>query len=250
MQYATRIIQFPLGIVGLAVSYAILPTLSRFNPGGGGSLTEYRDALAFGIKLVLLLMLPALAIVAALSQPIVSVVFERNAFLPADTVRTAQIFLFYAPQLPFTAIDYLLINAFYARQNARTPVLVGVVCVCIYLVVALGTIGTLGARGLALANAVQNSSHALILLYLLQRSLPGLRLGEALMPFLVRVVPAAALVCASLLLGWPVLSHLGGLIGLIVAGALAAAIYFGALYVLRVSEVQAAVKLVRSRLAH
>jgi putative peptidoglycan lipid II flippase len=249
MQYATRIIQFPLGIVGLAVSYAILPTLSRFNPGGGGSLTEYRDALAFGIKLVLLLMLPALAIVAALSQPIVAVVFERNAFQPADTLRTAQIFLFYAPQLPFTAIDYLLINAFYARQNARTPVLVGVVCVCIYLVVALGTIGTLGARGLALANAVQNSSHALILLWLLQRSLPGLRLGEALMPFLVRVVPAAALVCASLLLGWPALSHFGGLVGLVAAGILATLVYVAALLLLRVSEVQAVVKLVRGRVS-
>jgi putative peptidoglycan lipid II flippase len=249
MQYATRMIQFPLGIVGLAVSFAILPTLSRFNPGAGGTLDEYRDALAFGIKLVLLLMLPALAIVAALSQPLVGLVFERNAFQPADTVRTAQIFLFYAPQLPFTAIDYLLINAFYARQNARTPVLVGVVCVFIYLAVALGTIGTLGARGLALANAVQNSSHALILLFLLQRSLPGLRLAEALMPFLVRVVPAAALVCAGLLLVWPTLSHLGGLPGLVAAAILATLVYVAALLLLRVDEVRAVVKLVHARLA-
>jgi putative peptidoglycan lipid II flippase len=248
MQYATRIIQFPLGIVGLAVSFAILPTLSRLNPGGGGTLAEYREALVFGIKLVLLLMLPTLAIIAALYQPIVAVAFERNAFQPDDTARTASIFLFYAPQLPFTAVDYLLINAFYARQNAKTPVVVGVVCVFIYLVVALSTIGMLGARGLALANAVQNSSHALILLWLLSRALPGLRLSNALLPFLARVLPAAALTCAVLLIAWPTLSHLGGLLGLVVAGALATVVYAGALVILGVSEITAAVNLVRGGL--
>jgi putative peptidoglycan lipid II flippase len=249
MEYATRVIQFPLGIVGLAVSFAILPTLSRFDPRDGGSLSEYRDALVFGIKLVLLLMLPIFAAVAVLSHPLVAVVFERNAFQPADTARTAAIFQFYAPMLPLTAIDYLLINAFYARQNARTPVLVGVLGVFIYLAVALSTIGFLQARGLALANAIQNSSHALILLFLLRRSLPGLRLGAALWPFLVRVVPATAVVGLVLVVTWPALSVLGGLIGLIAATAVGSAVYAAALLVLGVSEVRAIVGLVHKRLS-
>jgi putative peptidoglycan lipid II flippase len=248
MDYATRIIQFPLGIVGLAVSYAILPTLSRLNPGGGGSLGEYRDALVFGIKLVLLLMLPALAIIAALSLPIVTLIFQRNAFSPEDSVRTAGIFLFYSPQLPFTAVDYLLINAFYARQNARTPVLVGVVGVFIYLAVALTTIGWLGARGLALANAVQNSSHALILLVLLRRSLPGLRLGAALWPFLVRVVPTSGLIALLLYLAWPTLSHAGNLVGVSVAVLLAMVAYAGALWTVGVAEIRGVVTYVHARI--
>src|SRR5207248_259899 len=145
-------------------------------------------------------------------------------------------------------VDYLLINAFYARQNARTPVLVGVVCVFIYLGVALASIGTIGARGLALANAVQNSSHALILLWLLRRALPGLRLGEALLPFLARVVPAAALVTVVLSAAWPVLSVFGGLVGLIAASIVASAVYVGALLLFRVSEVRAFARLVRARM--
>src|SRR5205823_7080330 len=167
---------------------------SRFSDVAESSLSDYRAALVFGLKLVLLLMLPAFAALAALSQPLVAVLFERNAFQPADTARTAAILLFYSPMLPLTAVDYLLINAFYARQIARTPVIVGVVGVFIYLSVALATIGPLGARGLALANAVQNSAHALILLVLLRRALPGLHLGRALLPFLVRVLPAAFMV--------------------------------------------------------
>jgi putative peptidoglycan lipid II flippase len=247
MQYATRMIQFPLGIVGLAVSFAILPTLARVNPGGGGSLAEYREALVFGIKLVLLLMLLALVVVAVLAEPLVATVFQRNAFQPADTARTAGIFLFYAPQLPFTAVDYLLINAFYARQNARTPVLVGVICVFIYLGVALATIGSLGARGLALANAVQNSSHALILLWLLRRSLPGLRLADALVPFLLRAVPAAAIACGALLLTWPVLSHLGNLPALLAGAVLASLVYVGALLLFGVTEAHSALRLIQAR---
>ncbi|HLZ27750.1 MAG TPA: murein biosynthesis integral membrane protein MurJ [Chloroflexota bacterium] len=248
MEYATRIYQFPLGIVGLAVSYAILPTLSRFSDDARGSAAGYREALLFGLKLVLLLMLPAFVLLAVLRAPLVALVFEHGAFQSADTQRTAAILLFYSPQLPLTAIDYLLINAFYARQNARTPVLVGVVCVVIYVGVALATIGALQARGLALANAVQNSSHALILLFLLRRSIPGLRLISALLPFLARVIPAAAIVGGLLMVAWPYLSPLGGLVGLTVAGITASLVYVALLHALGVPEMRAVVALVRARL--
>ena len=73
-------------------------------------------------------------------------------------------FLAYAPQLPFTALDQLLIVAFYARKDTRTPVAIGVVTVLLYLVSALALIGPLDVAGLALANAIQNSAHGLILL--------------------------------------------------------------------------------------
>jgi putative peptidoglycan lipid II flippase len=249
MDYATRLIQFPLGIVGLAVSFAILPTLSGFNDMSRESLEGYRHALVFGLKLVLLLMLPAFAALAALSHPLIAVIFEHGAFTPENSQLTADIFLFYSPMLPLTGIDYLLINAFYARQNARTPVLVGVVCVLIYLVVALSTIGVLQARGLALANAIQNSSHALILLFLLQRSLPGLRLGSALLPFLARTIPAAALVAIVLFLALPLLSVFGSLLALILAAALACLVYVGLLLALGVPEIHAVFALVRTRLS-
>jgi putative peptidoglycan lipid II flippase len=249
MEYATRVIQFPLGIVGLAVSNAILPTLSRFNDRTRENLAEYRAALVFGLKLVLLLMLPAFFMLAALAQPVIGLLFERNAFQAVDTQRTAAIFLFYSPGLPLTAVDFLLINAFYARQNARTPVVVGVVCVFIYLGVALATVGILQARGLALANAIQNSSHALILLFLLRRSVPGLRLASALRPFLARVVPAAAAAGGLLIVAWPVLRSVGTLPGLVAAGVLASLVYVALLQVLGVREIRAVFALARARLA-
>jgi peptidoglycan biosynthesis protein MviN/MurJ (putative lipid II flippase) len=110
-------------------------------------------------------------------------------------------------------------------------------------------IGPLGAVGLALANAIQNSSHALILLALLTRAVPGLRLGAALWPFLARVVPAAGLVGLALLVGWPWLAQGGGLLGLLTAAVLGAALYVGLLLALGVAEVRAVLGLVRARLS-
>ena len=69
------------------------------------------------------------------------------------------------------------------------------------------------------------------------------------MPFLVRIVPAAAVTYALLVVSWPALSVLGGLPGLVVAGALASVVYVALLIVLRVSEVQSAIVVVRQRLS-
>ncbi len=246
-QYATTLVQFPLGMVGMATSFAVLPTLSRFGAGADENLDHYRATLLFGIKLILLLMLPAFVGLAALAQPIVAILFERGAFKSSDTALTASIFLAFAPQLPFTAIDYLLINAFYARQDVRTPVLVGVVGTALFLAVALALIQPLGVVGLALADAAKNSAHALILLALLGRRLPALRLAAGLLPFLARVAPAAAAMGAAIWLAWPALGQLGDVLGVIAAIAVGAVLYAVLLQLLGVPEARAAVALVRGR---
>jgi putative peptidoglycan lipid II flippase len=247
MQYATTLLQFPLGMVGLATSYAVLPTLSRFGVGVEQNIERYREALLFGVKVILLLALPALAGLAVLAAPTVQLLFERGAFTPADTLRTARVFLAYLPQLPFTALDYLLITAFYARQNTRTPVVVGVVATLLYLVVALPLVGPLGPVGLALADATKNSGHALILLVLLRRALPDLRLGTALAPFLARVVPISALMGAALAVAWPRLSQAGALLGLAMAIPLAVVLYAALVTAAGVPEARTALAAVRAR---
>jgi putative peptidoglycan lipid II flippase len=118
----------------------------------------------------------------------------------------------------------------------------------LYLATALTLIGPLGAVGLALANAVQNSSHAIILLVLLQRSLPGLRLWSALLPFLARVLPATAVIYALIALTSPALSGLSPVLALVAAAGLALVVYIGLLTALRVDEVHAGWRLVRQRL--
>lgn len=246
MSYATRLIQFPLGLVATATAFAVLPTLAKHAAGmlGPGAETErqgYRETLLFGIKIVLLLMLPATLGLVALREPLVRLLFEHRAFTSYDTLRTATVFLFYAPQLPFAALDQLLIFAFYARRDTVTPVTVGVVTVVCYVLVALATKDALGVYGLALANAVQNSLHGVILLALLWRAIGGLDASE-LLQFGARVLLAAgamAAVLAFLLqaLGPRLEPSVAGLTALLAcAVALGVAVYGGAILALRVPE--------------
>lgn len=248
MQYATTVIQFPLGIVGIAASYAVLPTLARYGGGLAADPARYRETLLFGMKLDLLLMLPALAGLAALAYPLITLLFQRGQFGAADTDLTARVFLAYLPQLPFTALDQLLIVAFYARQDVRTPVLVGVASVAVYLAVAISTINSLGAVGLALADASKNTAHALILLVLMRRALPDLRLASGLGGFLLRTLPAATAMGALVWLAWNAgLASLPLLAGLTLALALGGGVYVVLLQVLGVQEVRAVFALVRAR---
>ena len=264
MNYATRLIQFPLGLVATATSFAVLAPLARHasalaarSPDADASADAddrraYRDTLLFGTRLVLLLMLPATVGLMVLSEPLVRLLFERGRFGEVETARTALVFLAYAPQLPFTALDQLFIVAFYARKDTRTPVLVGVATVGLYLVSALLLIGPLDVAGLALANAIQNSAHGLILLALLERAGMGV-LTPALGRFLVSVVLASTAMGAALWLAAGVVIPVGGASGpliaaLLVLGGLAAVVYVAALEVLGVRDARAVAATVLGRL--
>jgi putative peptidoglycan lipid II flippase len=246
MRYATTLIQLPLGLVAAAVSFAVLPTLSR--QAEARAEEEFRRTLAMGIKVVLLLILPATAGLAALAQPIVALLFERGAFGPDDTAATARALLLYLPGLPAAAVDQMLLFAFYARQRTLAPNLVQGAAIVIYGITALWLLGNgFGIEALVLGNTAQWIGHMLILLLLVRGlvDLSGLRLGEA------------ALKCAlaSLALGalaWGIAAWLGPdahpLLVLLLAGGTGTLVYTGLCLALRVEALEFFVNAVRRRL--
>jgi len=261
MNYATRLIQFPLGLVGTAISFAVLPLLSRHASALAAatrdgqptaqSAADYRETLRFGVRFVLLLMLPATAALIVLREPLVQLLFERGRFGEVETARTALVFLAYAPQLPFTALDQLLIVAFYARKDTRTPVIIGAVTVLLYLISALLLIGPLDVAGLALANAIQNSAHGLILLALLERAGAGI-IDGALISWTARVIVASLGVGGALWVAGPMLlPAVGGGFGLLmllgVLAGVAAVVYVILLELLHVRDARLVVRLLRER---
>jgi putative peptidoglycan lipid II flippase len=181
MRYATTLIQFPLGLVATAVSIAILPTLSQqaaLDRANGGA--TFKATLARGLKLVLVLIVPAAVGLFVLAGPIIALLFEHGRFSPADTAAVTSVLRFYLPGLAFAAVDLPLVFAFYARKDTLTPAVVGLISnVVIYLAVALAPSAILGRPlqvvDLALANSVQWISHAVLMLWLLKRRVGGLR---------------------------------------------------------------------------
>lgn len=207
MQFATTIIQFPLGLISTAISLAILPTLSRLasndaknlspttKPQEVNDLDEFMVVLTMGLRLTLILIIPATVALFVLAKPVVALLFQRGEFTAFDTQQTALALRYYLPGLTFAAIDQPLIFAFYARQNTLTPALVGLLGVALYLATAL--LPTLARpmqmTDLVLANSVQLTGHALLMLWLVNRlaSLGGHRLGAT-------TLKAA---CAALVMG-------------------------------------------------
>jgi len=274
MQDATVLIQFPLGLVATAISFAILPTLSRQSSVASGqwsvvssqtspnlessnlqSLTSalsdgegssFQSTLAFGIKLVLLLILPSTVGLFVLAQPIVALLFEHGAFTPADTLATATALRFYLIGLPFAAIDQPLVFAFYARKNTLAPNLVAFAGVAIYLVVALALVQALGMIGLVIANSAQLTGHALIMLWLTQTRLGGLG-RQGVTSLLAKTLVASA---AMGLVAFAVVGALGNATRLwqvIVPTVAAGTVYVALLWLLRVREAERVWRMVLAR---
>ena len=197
MQNATTIIQFPLGLVATAVSLAILPTLSRLAAATPHEApnAEFMETLAMGLRLVLLLIIPATVALFVLAEPIVALLFERGRFMPLDTQQTALALRFYLLGLTFAAIDQPLIFAYYARQNTLVPALVGLLGVLFYTIAAFSPSflyqRPMQMTDLVLANSCQLSGHALVMLWLVHR-LASFR-GHGLLVTTLKAISAALL---------------------------------------------------------
>lgn len=247
MRYATALVQFPLGLVASAVSLAVLPTLSR--QSAAADEDSFRGTLAMGLKVVLLLIMPATAGLAALAGPLVALVYERGAFSAADSGVTALALLLYLPGLPAAAIDQVLIFAFYARRNTLTPNLIQGAAILCYLLAVLPLLALtqLGFLALVLGNAVQWISHALITAWLISRAVPlgGHRLGEAALKGLLASLLMAGLALATIALT----RDLAPLLQVALAGGLAATLYLGLCAALRIEAFGFFVGALRARLS-
>jgi putative peptidoglycan lipid II flippase len=244
-RFATTLIQFPLGLVAAAVSFAVLPTLSR--QASAGDDDAFRTTLAMGMKVVLLLVLPAAAGLAALATPVVAALFQHGNFSAEDTLATSRALLLYLPGLPAAALDQMLLFAFYAHKRTLVPNLVQGAAVGIYTLTALTLLGAgLGLSALILGNSAQWIGHALILLLLSRGlvSLRGLRLGEAFWKSAL-----ASLAMSGVAWGLVrALGAVGALVQLLVAGGASALLYFGLCALLHVEALDFFIAVVRRRM--
>lgn len=190
MRYATTLIQAPLGLVSVAISLAALPSLSQLHLAG--DLDGFRQTLARGLRMILVLIIPATVGLFVLAEPVIRLLLEHGVFTPFDTLQTSRALRLYLFGLPGAALDWPLIFAFYARKDTLTPALVGVAAVLIYLAVgpALAFVAGMGFLGLVVANSVQLTGHAVIMVILLHRRIGGVR-GSRLAETMVKTSLAA-----------------------------------------------------------
>jgi len=169
LYYADRLNQLPLGVVGIAVGTAILPTLSgqvRTGDEAGAIATQNR-----GLELALLLTLPAAVGLGVLARPILATLFQHGAFGPAETAATGDALTAYALGLPAFVLVKILAPGFFARHDTKTPVMiaVGALAANAALTVILGILLPFAHVGIASATTVAGWINASLLLALLLR---------------------------------------------------------------------------------
>jgi putative peptidoglycan lipid II flippase len=170
--YAFRLMYLPIGLFGVSIATASLPDISRH--AVAADLASIRRAVSRGLRMILMLNVPATLGLIALAEPIVSLLYERNRFGPADTVATAAALMFYAPGLLGYSAVKIASPTFYSLRDSRTPVIVSALSVAVNLSLNLALIRVLGYSGLALGTALAAIFNAGVLLWLLHRRLGGL----------------------------------------------------------------------------
>lgn len=203
LYYADRVVEFPLGVFGIALATATLPPMAE--QAARRDLAGLRDTLGFALRLSSFVALPASAGLWLLREPIIRVLLERGRFGPEDTQATAWALGFYALGLGAFSAVRIAAQAFYALGDPRTPVLAGIVSVGLNVLFAIALMGPLAHGGLALATSASATSNLAILLGLLRRRLGPLG-GRRLLQSLGRTAAATGATagwCLLLLWYWP-----------------------------------------------
>ena len=224
LYYADRVYQLPLGVVGIAVGTALLPMLSReLRAGDEASAVASMNR---ALELSALLVVPATAALLVIPGPIVSVLFERGAFVAGDAAATALALAAFAVGLPAYVLIKVLQAAYFAREDTTTPVVIAVGAMLANVALSLALMGPLGHVGIALATALAawlNSAALTVRLARRGRLAPDRRLRRRLPRIgVASLVMAAALWAAATFLDGPLaageVSRIAALAGLVVLG--------------------------------
>ena len=250
LSIAFRLMMLPLGLFGVALGTVTLPLLSRLVVAG--QMNAFRGELAHAMRLAVLLTIPSTVGLIMLAGPIISVLYQHGKFTAFEAAQAAGALQFYAVGLVGYAALKVLVNAFYALDKRKTPMMVSLLAVALNL--GLNWLFTLrlgwGHRGLAFSTGCIATVNFLLLYVLMSRHLKGLESRRMLVMLGKVALAAAALVavCAAasrwLLADWQTqafLTKLGALLATVVVGALVFAGCGAALHIEELEELQGAI---------
>ncbi len=188
LYYADRLVELPLGIFGIAIGTAALPSLSRL--ASQGDMGEFKKTMAFSLRLIFFVTIPATVALILLGESIISVLFQRGAFDALDTVKTNEALLCYALGLWAFSSIRVVVSAFHSFQDMRTPLRAAVLALGVNVVLSLALMYYLQHAGLALATSLASAVNV-ITLYVILRRRVGVFLQNDFFRSLVRIVSAS-----------------------------------------------------------
>ncbi len=227
LYYADRLMEFPAGVLGVALGTILLPSLSKYHADARHA--EYGELLDWGLRLTFLLAVPSAVALAVLALPLVATLFHYGRFTAEDAWMTRQALVAYSSGLVGMILVKILAPGFYARQNIVTPVKIGILTLVFTQILNLAFIIPLRHAGLALAIGLGACLNAGLLYRYLRRH--GIYAPQPGWPvFLLKVAAAVAFMAVVLFTtmdesGWwlsaPWQQKLPAIIGLVLLGSAA-----------------------------
>ena len=244
---AFRIYMLPQGIFSVAVAAVLFPTMSRL--AARGEISDLRGTVSLGIRQIGFLLIPASALAAVLSLPIVRLLYERGEFGASETEVVAAALAAFALGLSFNGMILLLNRAFFSLQAAWLPMWIALAVVFLNLGLDIA-LYRFGIWGIPLATSIVNVIGAAILLWFLRRRLQRLGGKEISFAF-VKIIFATALAAGASYVAWVYLDQvvgrsLGGQVVSVGLALIAAGlVYVGFARLLRIHELNALLSLIR-----
>ncbi|HSB11271.1 MAG TPA: murein biosynthesis integral membrane protein MurJ [Blastocatellia bacterium] len=207
LNYSIRLMQFPIGVFGVAIATATLPSISR--SAALKDTNEFRRTLAGSIRLAFLLTIPSSIGLIILGRPIISLLYEHRSFGPNDTNHTAAALSFYAIGLAGYAAIKILAPAFYALNDARTPMRISLLSMATNFVMNWTLVGVLQERGLALSTSTVALMNFVLLYVIMRRRIAGIE-GRRTAVTVAKILAASAAMGAVCWATSAVIARIGG----------------------------------------
>ena len=196
LYYSMRLIQFPIGMFGVAMGMAVLPALSEHSVKG--EMNKLKEDFSFALRLLFFLTVPALAGLIALRVPIVSTLFQRGAFDYTATIGTSDALMFYSLGIWAIVGVKIVTVTFYSMQDTKTPVKIAAAAMLVNILLSLLLMGPMKHNGLALAVAISSCFNFVLLFYFLRKKIGAIGTKKIATSF-VKTFLASAVMGAS---GW------------------------------------------------
>lgn len=251
LNYANLINQIAPSVFGVAVSTAIFPSLSWHI-----ALNEhekFRQIVSKAIRVCLIITVPLTIGLVFLRMPVIRFLFERGAFDRQATILTSGVLVYFAIGTFALAVNYVLIRAFYALSDTKTPVKLAITAVVSNIVLSLLLITLMAQNGLALASSIAAMIQMGLLLVFLQRKIGKLKLKQLAMDFIKTIfsgliaVRAGVYCLSKLSIIFTQNTFLGQIISLGLVGMVIIVLYLLLIYLLKVEQTDVFLDMIKKR---
>jgi putative peptidoglycan lipid II flippase len=195
LNYAFRLMQFPIGIFGVAISIASLPVIARH--ASQGDMDGLKSTYVSSLTMAFLLTIPAAVGLAVLSKPIIRLIFEHGRFMNADTIHTAEALVYYAVGLFAYATVKITVPVFYALKDTKYPVIASFLAVATNILIVSLTLNAFQHKAIALSTSITMIINFFFLSAVLYKKVGGYDLRYLAGSFLKIVLASAAMGIAA-----------------------------------------------------